>query len=703
MAFRGARCEEWNSRCLSTVVNGRLGVEGRDRGLDLNQISQQEADTLELPFTEEEEEILEMFKEFHEQKAFLKSLNTTFLVLIPKKGGAEELGILGRSGLVGGLYKLLAKILDASLIANEVIDSWKKRGETGLICKAVEGGCISGAGSKGQGAGCEYLPFSFADDAIVFWEVEEILEMAVELGCKVGKLPSTYLGCPWVRPIRPGACGMGGGKDEVVARTRKVARDFLWGGGSMERKAHLVNWERVCVGKEKGGLGLRKLIPLNKALLGKWVWRFANAKEEMWKRVLVAKYGQEEFGWRTKKVNGAFGVGVWKEIMKEADWCWDKMNLRSEKAPKSGLEGPLCGEVELARRFPQLFIVAAQRSATVGEAFGWRTFPSKLAFFAWEATWGGFSRLIGYKREGGSFLIAAIYVAWMRKTSTISFYIVQWLECYGDRSWLSWSPMGLPRNCKGETEEETCCFSPRFDAYGGGSHTYKKLKIEADTADPSITVFEFKLCPDSSSNRLSIADVQCTACKQLLFRPVVLNCGHVYCETCFNIPVDERFRCEVCQVLHPSGFLKVCLELDHFLEEQFPEEYALRREAVQLKAVHLHDAPSTYSCQRVVVSNMDTASFCPSYMDYDMVQTYSCLVQEGETTRVIKLLEDELELSDPILSSKNSGIQGFKWSSVPKEEYCTWLRDNGPKIHLRVGCDSCGVNILFPLFPTCVH
>ena len=39
----------------------------------------------------------------------------------------------------------------------------------------------------------------------------------------------------------------------------------------MERKAHLVNWEMVCAGKEKGGLGLRKLVPLNKALLGKWV------------------------------------------------------------------------------------------------------------------------------------------------------------------------------------------------------------------------------------------------------------------------------------------------------------------------------------------------------------------------------------------------------------------------------------------------
>ena len=86
-------------------------------GLNLNQISQQEADTLELPFMEDEvhsalmdmngdkalgldgftmafwqccwefvkAEVLEMFKEFHEQNSFLKSLNNTFLVLLPKK------------------------------------------------------------------------------------------------------------------------------------------------------------------------------------------------------------------------------------------------------------------------------------------------------------------------------------------------------------------------------------------------------------------------------------------------------------------------------------------------------------------------------------------------------------------------------------------------------------------------------------------
>ncbi|RVW88828.1 hypothetical protein CK203_034743 [Vitis vinifera] len=37
-------------------------------------------------------EILEMFKEFHEQSSFLESLNNTFLVPIPKKGRAADLG-----------------------------------------------------------------------------------------------------------------------------------------------------------------------------------------------------------------------------------------------------------------------------------------------------------------------------------------------------------------------------------------------------------------------------------------------------------------------------------------------------------------------------------------------------------------------------------------------------------------------------------
>ncbi|RVW42485.1 LINE-1 reverse transcriptase-like [Vitis vinifera] len=227
------------------------------------------------------EEIMDLFKEFYDQRSFSKSLNTTFLVLIPKKGGVEDLGDFQPISLLGGLYKLLAKvlanrltkvlekvvsgdqnafvrgkqILDASLIANEVLlkmgfgSLWMewiwwcisttkfsvlvngvpvgffpnskglRKGDplspylfalgmevlSTLIRKAVDGGFLSGCRLRGRG-GVELIVshILFADDTVIFCEsvlipvgeVEEIEEMAVELGCKVGSLPTVYLGLP---------------------------------------------------------------------------------------------------------------------------------------------------------------------------------------------------------------------------------------------------------------------------------------------------------------------------------------------------------------------------------------------------------------------------------------------------------------------------------------------------------------------------
>ena len=240
-------------------------------------------------------------------------------------------------------------------------------------------------------------------------EVEALDEMAVELGCRVGQLPAVYLGLPLGAPNKASSLWDGveervrrrlalwkcqyiskGGRitliktmmasmplyqmslfrmpKTVARRLEKLQRDFLWERGNLEKKAHLVDWEVACADKEKGRLGLRKLALLNKALLDKWLWRLACIKEDLWKQVLMAKYGQEDFGWRTKKANGAFGVGVWKEILKESVWCWENLVFKVGKGTKIRFCTNLwCGCTILSQRFPHLYAMAVHKNAIVEE------------------------------------------------------------------------------------------------------------------------------------------------------------------------------------------------------------------------------------------------------------------------------------------------------------------------------------------------
>ncbi|RVW26439.1 hypothetical protein CK203_086136 [Vitis vinifera] len=268
-----------------------------------------EAEGLENPFSEEE--VLAALADLGKDKAprldgftmaFVKSLNATFLVLVPKKGGAEDLKDFRPISLVGSLYKLLAKvlsnrikkamgevilepknafvegrqILDAVLIANGVVDSRLKRNQGGWRVR----------GRGGEGILISHL--LFADDTLVFWlrvnlekselipvgRVNDIVDLALELGCKVGGLPSSYLGLPLGAPFKSEAVWDSVEerfrKRKVRLRLEKIQRDFLWGGDALEQRPHLVRWNLVCLERKKGGLGVRNLALMNKALLDKW-------------------------------------------------------------------------------------------------------------------------------------------------------------------------------------------------------------------------------------------------------------------------------------------------------------------------------------------------------------------------------------------------------------------------------------------------
>ncbi|KAI8538003.1 hypothetical protein RHMOL_Rhmol09G0066800 [Rhododendron molle] len=144
------------------------------------------------------------------------------------------------------------------------------------------------------------------------------------------------------------------------------------------------------------------------------------------------------------------------------------------------------------------------------------------------------------------------------------------------------------------------------------------------------------LSRQKNSPQLLITDFHCAACKELLYRPVVLNCGHVYCEVCIISPTDRVPRCQVCQSAHPNGCPKVCLLLKNFLEEQFSEQYALRKENVREHADSQNRSPSACSIQ-----SLNNAPMLPS---------------------------------------------------ISTNPYQSWLPARGPKVHITVGCDYCGAS-----------
>ncbi|RVW62761.1 Transposon TX1 uncharacterized 149 kDa protein [Vitis vinifera] len=165
------------------------GVEG----LDWSPISEESALRLDSPFTEEEiskaifqldrdkapgpdgftiavfqecwdvikEDLVRVFAEFHRSGIINQSTNASFIVLIPKKSLSKRISDFRPISLITSLYKIIAKvlsgrlrgvlhetihytqgafvqgrqILDAVLIANEIVDERRRSGEEGVVFK----------------------------------------------------------------------------------------------------------------------------------------------------------------------------------------------------------------------------------------------------------------------------------------------------------------------------------------------------------------------------------------------------------------------------------------------------------------------------------------------------------------------------------------------------------------------------------------
>ena len=75
-----------------------------------------------------------------------------------------------------------------------------------------------------------------------------------------------------------------------------------------------------------GGLGIRKLTTFNKALLGKWLWRFGIEKNRLWRRVVALKFREELGGGGPLSWEGVLMVVVCGEVLGKAGIFSTKMS-----------------------------------------------------------------------------------------------------------------------------------------------------------------------------------------------------------------------------------------------------------------------------------------------------------------------------------------------------------------------------------------
>ncbi|KAK4384550.1 putative mitochondrial protein [Sesamum angolense] len=106
----------------------------------------------------------------------------------------------------------------------------------------------------------------------------------------------------------------------VVKVIEKSFREFLWKGiGS-----HKVAWENVCQLLTHGGLGIKNLGIMNKALIAKHIWQIATNKQES---IWVAWVQQYRLKQHT----------IWSYNGSEGSWCWKKI-LKLRNLVRKGVE-----------------------------------------------------------------------------------------------------------------------------------------------------------------------------------------------------------------------------------------------------------------------------------------------------------------------------------------------------------------------------
>jgi len=87
-----------------------------------------------------------------------------------------------------------------------------------------------------------------------------------------------------------------------------INREFFWKRNNVNKGLPLVAWEKVCMPKDMGGLGLRRAHDVNLAFQSKLAWKILRDNSSMWASIMRAKYIRTHHLFDCHLKQGAFTV-----------------------------------------------------------------------------------------------------------------------------------------------------------------------------------------------------------------------------------------------------------------------------------------------------------------------------------------------------------------------------------------------------------
>jgi hypothetical protein len=108
----------------------------------------------------------------------------------------------------------------------------------------------------------------------------------------------------------------------------RIQRDFLWTGTKDQKRYPLVAWEKVCLPKKLGGLGIRNLKHLNSALQAKQLWRIFSSQGD-WRDIMIEKYiRQPSLRYLLSEIQLPQGSVIWNGLLKARNLARSKVKWK---------------------------------------------------------------------------------------------------------------------------------------------------------------------------------------------------------------------------------------------------------------------------------------------------------------------------------------------------------------------------------------